>query len=428
VEICPVAGQLLSKLTVEIMFMKIQLKQICSTHWMRTFALVALAFLPAVSLHAVGFRLPNQDPEAIARGNAFVATADDPAAIFYNPAGITQLEGQQASVGAYVVSANSDFSSSGGSAHTDTTPQLVPQLYYVNSFTNVPLSVGLGIYVPYGLSLDWGNNAPFATAGYKGSLLYASVNPVIAWKVTKTFSIAAGATLNYSQASLNSALPSPPLPPGYQSEFKGDGWAPGYNLGVLWQPASMWSFGLNYHSKTEIKYSGHFSQNSPYASSSTSSSATIPFPEYIVGGISFRPTPNWNFEFDLDWTKWDDVKSATFNTTPFGNQTLTFNYQNSFIYEFGATRQLGDGYWTSVGYMYSENSSPSQNFVPLVPDMNLHIGGIGFGHHGQRWDWALAYHFAYGTRTVSDDTEFPAADGHYRTFNEAINLSATFKF
>ncbi|HVU28252.1 MAG TPA: outer membrane protein transport protein, partial [Verrucomicrobiae bacterium] len=314
-----------------------------------------------------------------------------------------------------------------GSAHTDATPQPVPQLYYVNSFTNVPLSVGVGVNAPYGLSLDWGNNAPFATAGYEGSLIYASVNPVIAWKVTSTFSIAAGATLNFSQATLDSALPSP-FPAGYKSEFKGDGWAPGYNFGVLWQPAPMWSFGLNYHSKTEIKYNGHFSQNfgAPFPSS-TSSSATIPFPEYAVAGISFRPTPKWNFEFDLDWTEWSLVKTVTINDTPFGNQPLVFNYRDSFIYEFGATRQLGDGYWASAGYMYSENSSPSQNFVPLIPDMNLNCGGIGFGHHGQRWDWAVAYQFAYGTRTVSGDAN-PSADGHYRTFNNAVNLSATIKF
>jgi len=97
--------------------------------------LFALGAGPA---EAVGFRLPNQDPEGIARGNAFAATADDPAAIYYNPAGITQLEGEQVHAGLYVISADTKFSSSGGSAQTDTTPQAVPQLYYVNSFTNLP--------------------------------------------------------------------------------------------------------------------------------------------------------------------------------------------------------------------------------------------------------------------------------------------------
>src|SRR6266576_5722952 len=54
-----------------------------------------------ISAKAVGFRLPNQDPEAIARGNAFVATADNPSAIYYNPAGITQLEGNNLRAGIY---------------------------------------------------------------------------------------------------------------------------------------------------------------------------------------------------------------------------------------------------------------------------------------------------------------------------------------
>ena len=44
---------------------------------------------------ANGFGLPDQDAFATARGEAFVATADNPSAIYYNPAGITQLAGQQ---------------------------------------------------------------------------------------------------------------------------------------------------------------------------------------------------------------------------------------------------------------------------------------------------------------------------------------------
>src|SRR5882724_1545126 len=63
---------------------------------------------------AVAFRLPNQDPEAIARGNAFVATADNPSAIYYNPAGITQLPGQSVDVGIYAVSSGIKYESAAG--------------------------------------------------------------------------------------------------------------------------------------------------------------------------------------------------------------------------------------------------------------------------------------------------------------------------
>src|ERR1035441_8612781 len=89
---------------------------------------------------AVGFRLPNQDPEAIARGNAFAATADDPSAIYYNPAGITQLKGQNLRVGIYAVSAGIKYNSAAGSATAKSDLQPVPQVYYVDSFANAPVS------------------------------------------------------------------------------------------------------------------------------------------------------------------------------------------------------------------------------------------------------------------------------------------------
>ncbi|MCP5548229.1 MAG: hypothetical protein H7A50_12740 [Akkermansiaceae bacterium] len=49
------------------------------------------AFAPSVA-GAAGYYLPNQDAYATAKGNAYVATADSAASVFYNPAGMTQLE------------------------------------------------------------------------------------------------------------------------------------------------------------------------------------------------------------------------------------------------------------------------------------------------------------------------------------------------
>src|SRR6266487_5987755 len=77
-----------------------------SLHMILTLA----AFMPAVA-YGIGLRTPNQDPEAVARGNAFVATADNPAAIYYNPAGITQLEGHNVHAGLYLISADTKYES-----------------------------------------------------------------------------------------------------------------------------------------------------------------------------------------------------------------------------------------------------------------------------------------------------------------------------
>ncbi|HXF09915.1 MAG TPA: outer membrane protein transport protein [Desulfuromonadaceae bacterium] len=384
------------------------------------FSATVLVFC-AISAQAVGFRLPNQDPEGIARGNAFAATADNPSAIYYNPAGITQVEGEQLRVGLYVISADTTYSSPGGKAETDATPQMVPQIYFAAPLTNTPLYFGFGVYAPYGLSLDWGKNTPFNTVAESGSLLYASFNPVVAWRVAKSLSIAWGPTVNYSEARFYQAISSS----ADQFWFKGKGIGVGYTAGLLWQPHPQWSFGVNYRSATSIDYRGS-SQAYPYFAEQ-STHASVDFPQYIVGGISFRPTPVWNLEFDLDWTEWKKVRQIVFKNTSFGNVPVVLNYQNSLMYEFGITRQLGNGYFASVGYIYSENSSPDTHFTPLIPDANLHLGSVGIGHRGDRWDWAAAYHFAYGERTVQGDAN-ASANGHYKTFNNAFNLAGTLKF
>src|SRR5271166_2905299 len=68
-----------------------------------TICILALLVAEALSrkVRAGGFRLPDQDAFATARGEAFVATADNPSAIYYNPAGITQLEGSNVRGGVY---------------------------------------------------------------------------------------------------------------------------------------------------------------------------------------------------------------------------------------------------------------------------------------------------------------------------------------
>ncbi|HZR18343.1 MAG TPA: outer membrane protein transport protein [Verrucomicrobiae bacterium] len=384
----------------------------------------------ASKLGAVGARLPNQDPEGIARGDAFAATADNPSAIYYNPAGITQLEGVQVRAGLYLISADSSFTSpTGAKAQTDTSFQPVPQLYAVDTLQNLPLSFGLGVYAPYGLAIDWGDQNPFRTVVERGRLLYACVNPVIAWRIVPTLSVAIGPTINYSQASFKQGFSA--INPNDFFHFKGDDVAFGFNAGIRWEPLPQLAFGVNYRSSTTEDYHGTTETGPtgpfPYFPE-TPTSASIYFPQYVAGGISYRPTKNWNVEFDLDWTEWSKLKQVVFKGTPLGNLPLVLNYKSSFMYEFGVTRQLGKGYFASVGYLYSENSSPDQHFNPIIPDANLQLGSVGVGHRGTRWDWAVGYQFAYnGGRQVSGNVN-PMVDGTYKTFNNAVNISATLKF
>lgn len=386
------------------------------------------------------FRLANQDPEAIARGNAFAATANNPSAIYYNPAGITQLEGQNASAGLYLISASTKYNGPNGSASSDASFQAVPQFYYTFTAKDLPLSFGVGVYAPYGLAMKYDNEGPFRNAAQNGSLLYATVNPVIAWKITPEFSLGAGLTINYGKVDFNQGIAGLEMLGFRNSQFHfvGDDYDFGFNAGALYQPLKQVAFGLNYHSQTKMDFRGHSStiaDGFPNASSPTT--ASIVFPQYVVGGISYRPTEKWNAEFDLDWTDWHAVKQATFNGTALGQPipNLPFHYESCFMFDFGVTRYLDDGYFLSAGYIYSQNATPNADYLPLIPDSNLHLFNIGVGHKGDRWGWALSYTLAYQPRRVVTDSSFdnPAipgssVDGTYRYFNNAINGSISVKF
>ena len=389
---------------------------------------------------ALGIRIADQDAAATARGNAFTATADNPSAIYYNPAGITQLDGQNVSAGVYGVALNSHFNGSGMSLDTKEKVQAVPQVYYTAHCPKHPLAFGLGVYAPYGLSLEWPSTAPFTGIAQKGEIEYITFNPVVAFKPHSTLSVAVGLTINYADAELRQ-IPGGPFgnAVGNSFRFKGDDTDLGFNAGILWQPWQQHSFGVNYRSATTMDFNGHASIKlvppvSPYpipVSSTTPSSTTgFRFPQNIVFGYSFRPNTNWNFEFDADWTDWNDLKVVTLKGVPPPNQIL-FNWKSSWFYEFGATRYLNNGWSVSGGYIYSENSVPNASFNPIIPDSDRHIFSIGVGKKYKQFSWNAAYQFAWGpTRTLSNPPTAPnaSANGNYEFTSHALTVNVGYHF
>ena len=381
-------------------------------------------FACQMQVFGLGSRIPNQDATAIGRGNAFVATADNPSAMYYNPAGITQLEGQNFQVGSlFYLGIDADYESpSGASVKNNRYVIPVPQMGYVYTPESVPLSFGLGVYAPFGLGMEWPDNAPFASAGIQANITYITINPVVAWKILPCLSIAVGPTFNYSDAKLRQQVVAPPI----QLRFTGSDWAYGYNAGILWQPLQQWSFGAKYFSQTSFDYKGDasFNPQAPGLPAPFDTKAHLDFPMIVAGGVSFRPTPDWNIEVDVDWTEWDRVKTVVIDNVG----VLPLYWQSSFFYEFGVTRQLGGGYFASVGYFFSQASTPDKYFTPLVPDTDLHVGSLGFGYKGGHWDFALASQIiGGGWRTVTDAAN-PTVDGRWRLFTPTLSVSVGYHF
>jgi long-chain fatty acid transport protein len=374
----------------------------------------------------LGSRIPNQDAAAIGRGNAFVATADNPSAMYYNPAGITQLEGHNLQVGSlFYLNIYADYKSPGGGTQVDNETDIlpVPQIHYAYSPTNLPVAFGLGVYAPFGLGMKWPADAPFRTSGIEAQLTHLTINPVIAWKPWKTLSLAAGPTFSYGRAKLRQGLL--PAPATQQYEFTGYGWAYGFNAGLLWQPLPKWSLGAKYFSASTMAYEGEGTADAPFGVISGPTTTHLDFPQIIVAGISFRPTTNWNFEFNVDWTDWNTTDLATID----GVGALPLYWNSSFFYEIGATRELGKGYYVSAGYFFSEASTPEAFYTPLVPDTDLHVGSLGVGYRGANWSWALAGQLIGGPyRDIDNQVVDPSVNGSYRLFTPTISFSVGYRF
>jgi long-chain fatty acid transport protein len=398
--------------------------------------LLALTLVPSISW-ALGIRVPDQNAQATARGNAFAATADNPSAIYYNPAGITQLDGTHALMGAYVVKFETKVDLDNGESFSTTSDdwQLVPQSFYTWKPANQPIALGLGIYSPYGFSLDYPDDTSFRTLAHKGKIETITVNPVIAWKISRSFSLAAGAQVTYGKAELDRGV----LAPGDQFRFEGDGVGYGFNAGALWSPHRMHHFGLTYHSATRINFEGDsrlqydgFEVPTPFGpfpvpgvDQRQSAQAKFQFPQHIVVGYSFTPTEDWNFEFNLDWTDWDSLNTVTLRQES-GDVLLPFNWRSSFFYEFGVTKKFSHGLRASAGYMYTENSVPNESFNPNIPDCDRHVVSVGVGQKISSFTWDLAYQYTHGpSRNIDQGT---AADGNYRFDSHAVTVSLGYSF
>ncbi len=386
----------------------------------------ALALVPGAG--ALGIRLFDHDAFATARGDAFVATADNPSAIYYNPAGISQLQGHNMRAGVYTIGVRAGFNpdAPGGSFETKDEFIPLPGMFYAYAPENSRFAFGAGYYLPYGLKMEWPDTTPFRDVTTKGELEYSTLSGIVSFKINPQLAIAAGPTFNYARTELNRGLPGGS--PGDNFRFKGDDIDWGAVAGLLWQPTPRHSFGISYRSGTSMNLHGR-SMTTPALLPLQHAEVELPLPQVIVGGYSFRPTTNWNMEVDLDWTDWNDINTLQLKQQVGGPVALPLNWESSWAVEAGVTRYWGPDLHVSAGYVWLQNSVPTDSFDPLVPDQDLHVFSVGVGGERARVSWDLTYQFTWGPgRDVSDSVHGAGVSGHYDFVAHGISVSLGYRF
>src|ERR1700712_4709502 len=122
--------------------------------------LVALAlFLPCTQVHAGGLYLFDRGARALSMGGAFIASPDDPSALWYNPAGLIESKNQVVA-DAVLPILLSDYTrtlSDGSQAPTikaRPTPIPIPTLAF-SHMIGEKFSIGGGIIAPNVLLMNW---------------------------------------------------------------------------------------------------------------------------------------------------------------------------------------------------------------------------------------------------------------------------------
>jgi long-chain fatty acid transport protein len=411
------------------------------TKWLMVGA-VGLGFGISEQALANGYKiLCVKDAKATSMGEAFVAQADNPSAIAFNPAGLAQLTGNRVNMQATVVNGFTERTSPSGE-ETDNVDkwQTVPSLFATTDMGHKDMAMGIGVSFPNGLSTEWGKDSFARYVATYSDLIVGDISPAFGMRMTDNLMVGAGVSFYYSKARLEKMLDLGMMAgmPGAmdaESKLDGDGTAWGGMIGTIYKITPRHSVALTYRLPFTVDYSGTY--EAAAAGIRSDVDASIDFPAVIVAGYAFKPTDKWTIECDADWTDWNHVDniSVHFKTPGMTDVTQQQDLKNSVAYKVGAEYKYSDNLALRCGYIYDQNATAEETWRPSLPDTDTHFftGGFGYKTGGVTIDTAVQFVY-YATRRINNDvdmneeTSSSTIDGTYRTWAPCASVSATYAF
>jgi len=385
--------------------------------------------------------------KATALGGAFSAYADDVYAVYYNPAGLTQIQSPTLSVGLEVLNPDikiHDFKAVDGDgtpvqpygvSFSDTSSNLlVPHAgFATHLFKGVYF--GIATYVPYGLHIKWNDNTsqnPGAYNGFESYYLRAVVTPTIAVKLTDKLAAGFGISFGRSEAGTQRRIYAPTIPTLNNRVIKGemtDDFNVSFNVGFLYKPYDNLSFGVTYRSRTYTDFEGTVEV---VGIDKVHASTKIDHPDQLQMGVKYQPNKKLTLTADVVWTNWSSVKDYTIK---FSRPLLGKTYEY-FPRDWKDTRQLRLGIeykWNEIvtlrgGYFYDPSPIPDHTFDMLWPDADKKTYSLGMGLHLGKWtvDTVLQYIVAeykreIGGESVNLNNSYPGVAGNPGTVSLAAD-------
>jgi long-chain fatty acid transport protein len=418
-------------------------------------AAVLISLLMPGIAQAAGFALLQQGTAAMGQGNAFVAEANDPSAVFYNPAGLNQLKRPELYIGTtYNVPDREFYGQDGVFSQTNHRIYRSPSIYLVYPFHD-RVAAGIGFYVPFGLGTVWHPEWAGRYITTFSSLKTYLVDPALSVKIASNLSVAMGPNFLWSSVELKRKLPfivgtpigAIQLPDG-EAKLKGDAQGIGFNLGVLYEPVTGVKLGVSYRSAISVNHHGELDLTLPKplpAQPTIPGTAKLTFPPSVTSGISISRFQPLTLNFDVTWTGWSsydrlDIKLSRpiiSNGLPTSVISQSKNWRDAWAFRFGANYQVKENMKLRAGYIYDLTPVPDDNFDPQIPDANRHIFTVGSDLKVWRLTLGIAYNYIFSeSRTKNNQLKINnvplppqfQANGRYESSTHSLGLSASYQF
>ncbi len=416
--------------------------------------LAALAGAASVSF-AAGLRVNEQGAKAMAMGNAFAAQADDPTALYYNPAGIAFLKGTQVSLGSLIISVpeteftgTTPLSGGGGTSVTFEKAKkdlfIAPSLYATYAMERLPLTFGLGINSIYPLAKSWDESSAFRSQITNISVKPINFQPTVAYRFDDLhLAMAAGLDVTHAIVSLQKTAYNSGAELGSLG-IDGTATDVGYNLGLKWKPLPVLSFGVAYRSEItlHIEGSANFLATTPTGNTLigfnatttdtrnraySSASTTVTLPDSLTLAVAWQPTGKLTLEFDAERTGWSsfnnlDIKFNSSQMSHFNNNPIPLNWKDAWCYKFGGQYALNKNLDLRAGYMYDTNPIPDSTLGPILPDADRHSFSVGSGIHANNITLDMAYMFTHFEDRTVNNQNIALTTGENGTFKSDVHL------
>jgi long-chain fatty acid transport protein len=435
--------------------------------WIAVTCLLAVAAGPVL---ASGFSIYEQSAKASGQAGAWVARADDAAAVWYNPASMVRLDGMNLQLGMNLITVGSDTEllsndeNWGLTAPTkfetereDVTPL---HLYFTHKISD-RIAWGLGINNPFGLVSSW-EDQPVTLSHRRAELHTFLVNPNVAFAVNDNWSLAVGLTYLYAdikefsrdidQAPLLEPLPGP-MPENTigRSDLTGDGDDWGWDIALLYK-TDEWSFGFTFRSELSPDIEGNvaFTDIDPLLREggaygidlfpSGPGSAALDLPAQAAIGAAWNVSDVWTLEFDITWAGWSSFEELAID---FENETeipgvfipvvqdevRRQDWNDTNALRLGSSVKLAENHELRFGALVDQAPVPRHTLRPSIPDSDRKAVTFGYGLKAGNFNLDFYYMPLWFDEVYArGDFEEGVIDGTYTSFTHLAGVTANVKF